>query len=90
MISRHSFLYAPPMLGHSPFAPLNEAGLGQAAPQTVVIQAPAVATPPPQEQGVPLIGLLIVAGAVLVALEVGGVIDIFGLDKLQEKAKPAK
>lgn len=88
-------MYAPPMLGHSPFVAMNQPNLlGQgtpaAAPQTVVIQAPAgstIVTPAPQESGVSLLGLLLVAGAVLVALEVGGVVDIFGLDKLQQIVK---
>lgn len=101
MISRPGFLYAPPILGHSQFAPLG-GKLGQAppaaaAPQTIVIQAPApaVAVPPAQESGgVALIGVIAVVGAIMVALEVGGVIDVFGLDKLQQKfqqkQKPSK
>lgn len=89
MITRHGFLYAPPMLGHSVFAPIPGTVLGQApaaAPQTVVVQAP-VAAPPAStvNEGVSMIGVLLVGGAILVALEVGGVIDIFGLDKLQKK-----
>jgi hypothetical protein len=91
MINRHGFLYAPPMLGRSPFEAMNERNLlGQtppAPPQTVVVQAPGGAAVAPQIQaessGVPMVGVLIVVGAVLVGLEVGGVINIFGLDKLQ-------
>jgi len=106
MINRHGFLYAPPMLGRSSFEAMNRRDLlGQgtpaAAPQTVVVQAPgtAVAAPqaPAESSGVPMLGVLIVVGAVLVGLEVGGVINIFGLDKLQggaskkeEKGEPRK
>ena len=95
MNNRHNFLYGRPMLGHSPFQAMNERGLlGQgtpaAAPQTVVVQAPGGASAPPlaqaQSSGVPMLGVLIVVGAVLVGLEVGGVIDIFGLDKLERNS----
>lgn len=95
MINRHNFLYAPPMLGRSSFEAMNRRDLlGQgtpaAAPQTVVVQAPASAPPPQVESGVPMLGVLIVVGAVLVGLEVGGVINIFGLDKLEQKGDAKK
>jgi len=94
MINKPGFLYAPPMLGHAVFEARGETALGQAppaaAPQTIVVQAPApaVAAPAPAaplSDGVSLLGILIVGGALLVGLEVGGVINIFGLNKLQEK-----
>jgi hypothetical protein len=78
------------MLGHSVFAPIPVLGQTPApavAPQTVVVQAPAAAPAAATSvnEGVSMIGVLLVGGAILVALEVGGVIDIFGLDKLQKK-----
>jgi hypothetical protein len=95
MITRHGFLYTPPMLGHSVFAPIP--ALGQtpapaAAPQTVVVQAPAAAPSgaPSVNEGVSLLGILLVGGAILVALEVGGVVDIFGLDKLRQASHKGK
>lgn len=93
MITRHGFLYTPPMLGHSVFAPIPALGQAPAAaPQTVVVQAPATAPAAPSSvnEGVSLLGLLLVGGAVLVALEVGGVVDIFGLDKLRQTSGKGK
>jgi hypothetical protein len=58
----------------------------------VVVQAPATAPAAASSanEGVSLLGLLLVGGAVLVALEVGGVVDIFGLDKLRQPSNKGK
>jgi len=99
MITRHGFLYTPPMLGYSPFVSIQPPVLGQAqAPRPLTVDV----HPSPEAQAalqenkssISLLGLILVAGAITVALEVGGVISIYGLDRLQlyhpKKKKPSK
>lgn len=92
MIASKGFIYTSAALGHPAFAPVNR--LGQqvtvtpppspaGAPAVVVQQTPSSA--PAASDGVSLLGVLIVGGAILVGLEVAGVTHVLGLDKLAKK-----